>query len=58
MTVIWGLEDPVAHEPMADRVKAFRPETTLFKREGIGHWPSIETPDFVADVIIHQLASE
>ena len=58
MTVIWGLDDPVALEPMADRVKAFRPETTLFKLKGIGHWPSIEAPDFVGDVIIHQLDSE
>jgi len=58
LTVIWGLDDPVALEPMADRVKAFRPETTLFKLEGVGHWPSIEAPDFIADTIIHQLPSE
>ena len=58
MTVIWGLDDPVALEPMADRVKAFRPETTLFKLEGVGHWPSIEAPDFVAEVVLHQLNSE
>jgi len=58
MTVIWGLDDPVALEPMADRVKAWRPETDLYKREGIGHWPSIETPDFIAEAIIHRLPSE
>jgi len=58
MTVIWGLDDPVALEPMADRVKTWRPETDLYKREGIGHWPSIETPEFIADAIIHRLPSE
>ena len=58
LTVIWGLDDPVAKVPMADRVKAFSPSTTLFKLKGIGHWPSIEAPDFVADVIIHTLPSE
>ena len=34
MTVIWGLDDPVALESMADRVKAWRPETDLYKLEG------------------------
>ena len=58
MTVIWGLDDPVAKPVMADRVKAWRPETDLYKLEGIGHWPSIEAPDFVAEVIVHRLATE
>ena len=58
LTVIWGKDDPVAIEAMADRVKAWRPYTTLYKLEGVGHWPSIEAPDFVGDVIIHQLDSE
>ena len=58
MTVIWGKEDPVAVEPMADRIKAWRPETDLYKLEGVGHWPSIEAPDFIAEAIIHRLPSE
>ena len=58
MTVIWGKDDPVAIEPMADRVKAWRPETDLYKLEGVGHWPSIEAPDFIAEAIIHRLATE
>ena len=58
MTVIWGKDDPVAIEPMADRVKAWRPETDLYKLEGVGHWPSIEAPDFIAEAIIHRLAAE
>ena len=58
MTVIWGKDDPVAVEPMADRVKAWRPETDLYKLEGVGHWPSIEAPDFIAEAIIHRLSTE
>jgi pimeloyl-ACP methyl ester carboxylesterase len=58
MTVIWGLDDPVALESMADRVKAWRPETDLYKLKGIGHWPSIEAPDVIAEAILHRLPSE
>ena len=58
MTVLWGLDDPVAKVAMADRVKAWRPETDLYKLEGIGHWPSIEAPDIIAEAIIHRLPSE
>ena len=58
MTVLWGLDDPVALESMADRVKAWRPETDLYKLKGIGHWPSIEAPDVIAEAIIHRLPSE
>jgi pimeloyl-ACP methyl ester carboxylesterase len=58
MTVIWGLDDPVALEPMANRVKAWRPETDLYKLEGVGHWPSIEVPDVISEAILHRLPSE
>lgn len=58
MTVIWGLDDPVALVSMADRIKAWRPQTVLYKLEGVGHWPSIEAPDFIANVINHTLSSE
>jgi pimeloyl-ACP methyl ester carboxylesterase len=58
MTVIWGLDDPVALVPMADRVKAWRPETDLYKLKGIGHWPSIEAPDYIAEAILHRLDAE
>ena len=58
MTVLWGLDDPVALESMADRVKAWRPETDLYKLKGVGHWPSIEAPDFIAEAILHRLPSE
>ena len=58
MTVLWGKDDPVAVLPMADRIKAWRPYTTLYKLDGVGHWPSIEAPDVIAEAILHRLPSE
>ena len=58
MTVIWGVDDPVAIVAMADRVKAWRPYTTLYKLDGVGHWPSIEAPDFVAEAVLVRLDAE
>jgi pimeloyl-ACP methyl ester carboxylesterase len=58
MTVLWGVDDPIAKLVMAERVKAWRPETDLYKLEGIGHWPSIEAPDVIAEAIIHRIPSE
>ena len=58
MTVLWGLDDPVAKTAMADRVKAWRPETDLYTLEGVGHWPSIEVPDVISEAILHRLPSE
>ena len=57
-TVLWVTDDPLAIEPTADRIKAWRPETDLYKLEGVGHWPSIEVPEVIADAIIHRLPSE
>lgn len=55
MTLIWGVEDPVAKIEMADRVKRERPYTDYYRMDGVGHWPIIEIPDFVAETIINRL---
>ena len=57
MTVIWGVQDPVALIAMADRIKKERPVTDLYKYEDSGHWPSIECPDRIGDAIIARLGS-
>jgi pimeloyl-ACP methyl ester carboxylesterase len=57
MTVIWGVQDPVAVIAMADRIKKERPVTDLYKYEDSGHWPSIEWPDRIGDAIIARLGS-
>ncbi len=55
MSLYWGLQDPVAMEAMADRIKAWRPVTDLHKWPDVGHWPSIEVPDRVAKAILDRL---
>ena len=57
MTLIWGVEDPVAVIAMADRIKKNRPVTDLYRLEGTSHWPMIEDPEFVGDAIIARLDS-
>ncbi len=57
MTLIWGIEDPIAVIAMADRVKKERPYTDLYKLQGVAHWPSIEAPDQIGDAIIARLGS-
>lgn len=57
MSLLWGVEDPVAVIAMADRVKKERPYTDLYKLEGVAHWPSIEVPEYFGDAIIARLDS-
>jgi pimeloyl-ACP methyl ester carboxylesterase len=57
MTLIWGTQDPVAPEPVADRVKNERPYTDLYKYRDVGHWPSIEAPDRLGDGFLARLDS-
>jgi pimeloyl-ACP methyl ester carboxylesterase len=57
MTLIWGVEDPVAVIGMGDRVKRERPYTDYYKLDGVAHWPSIEAPEYFGDAIIARLDS-
>ena len=57
LTLLWGVEDPVAVIAMADRVKTERPYTDLYKLQGVAHWPSIEVPEYFADAVIARLDS-
>lgn len=57
MTLIWGVQDPVAVAAMADRVKRERPYTDLYKYDDVAHWPSIEAPIRIADAILARLGS-
>jgi pimeloyl-ACP methyl ester carboxylesterase len=52
MSVYWGTQDPVAMEAMADRIKAWRPQTDVYKMPECGHWPPIEVPEKIAKAIV------
>lgn len=51
LTVVWGIDDPIAVAAMADRLAAARPEARVVRLDGVGHYPMVEAPErFVAAV--------
>jgi len=55
LTVLWGALDPIAVPAMVDRLRTLRPSTRVETWRDVGHWPSLEVPDRVADTIIRAL---
>lgn len=56
ITVAWGDRDPIAVWPMAERFASERPGTPVVRLSGVGHFPMIEAPDRLYDVIVQALA--
>jgi pimeloyl-ACP methyl ester carboxylesterase len=56
LTIVWGDADPIAVWPMAERVHAARPDATLVRLRGIGHYPMLEAPDVFTAAVEHTLA--
>ena len=44
MTVVWGIDDPIAVPAMADRLEAARPDARVVRLGGVGHYPMVEAP--------------
>jgi pimeloyl-ACP methyl ester carboxylesterase len=55
LTIVWGDVDPIAVWPMAERLHAARPDATLVRLEGIGHYPMLEAPDAFNAALEHAL---
>jgi pimeloyl-ACP methyl ester carboxylesterase len=55
LTIIWGDLDPIAVWPMADRLARVRPEATLVRLSGVGHYPMLEAPDSFNAALEHAL---
>jgi len=52
LTVVWGLDDPIAVAAMADRLADARPDARVVRLDGVGHYPMLEAPArFVAAVL-------
>jgi pimeloyl-ACP methyl ester carboxylesterase len=56
LTIIWGDADPIAVWPMAERLHAARPDATLVRLEGIGHYPMLEVPAAFNAALEHALS--
>jgi pimeloyl-ACP methyl ester carboxylesterase len=50
--IVWGLDDPIAVPSMVDTLLAARPDATVERLTGVGHYPMVEAPArFVAAVL-------
>jgi len=58
LTIVWGDLDPIAVWPMAERLHAARPEATLVRLPGIGHYPMLEAPDAFGAALEHALDAD
>ena len=56
LTVVWGLDDPIAVASMVDTLVAARPDTTVTRLEGVGHYPMVEAPQRFLDAVLPGLA--
>lgn len=55
LTAIWGVLDPIAVTDMPRRLAQLRPATEVVWLDGVGHWPSIEAPERLAEEIRSRL---
>jgi pimeloyl-ACP methyl ester carboxylesterase len=43
--IVWGLDDPIAVPSMVDTLLAARPDATVVRLDGVGHYPMVEAPE-------------
>lgn len=51
LSAVWGVLDPIAVPAMPRHLAELRPGTEVVMLEGVGHWPSIEVPERIAQEI-------
>jgi pimeloyl-ACP methyl ester carboxylesterase len=56
LTIVWGDADPIAVWPMAERLHAARPDATLVRLAGVGHYPMLEDPDRFGNALADAVA--
>lgn len=57
LTILWAADDPVAVAAMGDRLAARRPDATLVRLEGLGHYPMIEDPSRFGQALAEAIAT-
>lgn len=55
LTAIWGALDPIAVVAMPRRLHVLRPATEIVLWPDVGHWPSVEVPERLAEAIVRRL---
>lgn len=55
---IWGMRDPVSGAPVAERLRARRPQAPFVALDDVGHYPQLEAPDRVAAEALGLLAGQ
>ncbi len=55
LTIVWGDLDPIAVWPMAERLHGARPDATLVRLTGVGHYPMLEAPAAFEAAVEHAL---
>jgi pimeloyl-ACP methyl ester carboxylesterase len=56
LDVIWGDLDPIAIWPMVERLRSARPDATVHRLDGVGHYPMVETQPRFNDALLAALA--
>ncbi len=52
LTVVWGDLDPIAVWDMTARLVERRPDATLTRLDGVGHYPMVEAPEAFAEAVL------
>jgi pimeloyl-ACP methyl ester carboxylesterase len=55
LAVIWGDLDPIAVWPMVERLHGVRPDATVHRLDGVGHYPMVEVPQRFNDALLDAL---
>jgi pimeloyl-ACP methyl ester carboxylesterase len=50
--VVWGAGDPYLPLPFAERQREWFPRAEVHALEGLGHWPFIDDPNAVHDIVV------
>ncbi len=51
--IVWGMDDPIAVPTMVDTLLAVRPDATVVRLDGVGHYPMVEAPTlFLAAALV------
>jgi pimeloyl-ACP methyl ester carboxylesterase len=57
LSLVWGLEDPVATTDVLDGLRELRPAAPVFELPGLAHYPQIEDPETFHSALTEALPS-